>query len=455
MTPFRGQSENAEHFFVWPACKITADSRLRYNSIREWTAGRSENNSSDIGQLCAAKSRSNRSQSKRVTADFYFQSHGSRKWTILHNSFQLTGLTSHMKPRLAYRRFVALTEEDVPHLLARMSGSELDIEAERYGIKSRLIARPAATIIDLAAAAIDKVCVVNAVPRRELGGAVLSSRHIEIDHLAKQLATHLGNGLQVHGIERACSGFPAATRLAMNMALETGKPIAVVTSEIISRNINWESPDGTPDDQQRARGQASKLFADGAAAVLVEPRASAGSHEILDCWVDEVPDKHQLLQKADVANACDPWGQPQVGVVGCISMPGRRGYLLLKRAPELMIMALEKSLDNSKRIGSLGDEILSDVVHHQANGMMVPIIEQQLAATSWGNRARVWNCITHHGNTVSATIPLAMAEVQDRLSPGALVGMPSVGAGGPGYRPDVLSTGCVLVRRVGVANSPT
>jgi 3-oxoacyl-[acyl-carrier-protein] synthase-3 len=354
-----------------------------------------------------------------------------------------------MKTRFAYRRFVALTEYDVPQLLARRSGRELDIEAEKYGIQSRLIARPEATITDLAAAAIDKLCAANGLTRREVGGAVLSSRHIEIDDLAKKLADRLGDGFQVQGIERACSGFPAATRLAMSMALETGKPIVVVTSEIISRNINWESPDGTPADQQRARGQASKLFADGAAAVLVEPNVSAGSHEILDCWADEVPDRHQLLQKADVVNACDPWGQPQTGVVGCISMPGRRGYLLLKRAPELMVMALEKSLENAKQIGSLGGEMLSHVVHHQANGMMVPLIEQQLAETSWGKTAKVWNCIAHHGNTVSATIPLAMADVQDRLSPGALVGMPSVGAGGPGYRPDVLSTGCVLIRMGG------
>jgi 3-oxoacyl-[acyl-carrier-protein] synthase III len=59
---------------------------------------------------------------------------------------------------------------------------------------------------------------------------------------------------------------------------------------------------------------------------------------------------------------------------------------------------------------------------------------------------RVWNCIARAGNTVSASIPLAMAEVQDQLPAGMLVAMPSVGAGGPGYRPDVLSTGCVLIR---------
>jgi hypothetical protein len=36
-----------------------------------------------------------------------------------------------------------------------------------------------------------------------------------------------------------------------------------------------------------------------------------------------------------------------------------------------------------------------------------------------------------------------VADVQNRLPAGTLVAMPSVGDGGPGYRPDVLSTGCV------------
>jgi 3-oxoacyl-[acyl-carrier-protein] synthase III len=63
-----------------------------------------------------------------------------------------------------------------------------------------------------------------------------------------------------------------------------------------------------------------------------------------------------------------------------------------------------------------------------------------------GCSARVWNCIAQAGNTVSASIPLAMAQVQDEVPAGAVVAMPSVGAGGPGYRPDVLSTGCVLIR---------
>lgn len=353
-----------------------------------------------------------------------------------------------MNARVGFGPFVALDEHDAPRLLARMSSRQLGIDSEKYGIRSRLIARPAATVIDLAAAVIDKLCAVTGVERHDLGGIVLSSRQFEIERLAAQLAERLETGSEVRGIERACSGFPAATRLAVEMARRIGQQVAVVTPEIISRNINWEPPTGSPDDSARARGQASKLFADGAAAVLVDPRSSA-RYAILDCWDDEVPDEHQLLQKADVDGAADPWGRKLPGQTVCISMPGRRGYLLLKRAPELMVAAIGRSIENALESGQLAEPRLGDVIPHQANGLMVPRIEQLLGKKSWGVGAKVWNQIEHHGNTVSATIPLAMADAQSSLSPSALVAMPSVGAGGPGYRPEVLSIGCVLARVAG------
>ena len=51
-------------------------------------------------------------------------------------------------------------------------------------------------------------------------------------------------------------------------------------------------------------------------------------------------------------------------------------------------------------------------------------------------KPRVWDRIKNSGNTVSASIPAAMSEVQDKLPDGCVIGMPAVGAGGPGYRPD-------------------
>ncbi len=348
--------------------------------------------------------------------------------------------------RPAFGRFVALTERDAPQLLARKTKAELGIDAERYGIRSRLVVRPDATLLGLATAVFEKLCTETGHTRENFRGIVLSSRNLEIENEAQQLQQQLGGDLVVRGIERACSGFPAATALAVEMVEQLSGLVAVITAETISRNINWELPDGSGDDHSRARGQASKLFADGAAAVVVEPVVATGTHEILDAWSSHIPDEDQLLQKAEVEDVHDPWGHVRHGVTTCITMPGRRGFQLLKRGPQVMTDALAESLARVHSAGRSSHGIVAAVVHHQANGLMVPRLEQALADTTWGATARVFDCIADHGNTVSATIPLAMADVQDELPPNSLVGMPSVGAGGPGYRPDVLSVGCVLIR---------
>jgi 3-oxoacyl-[acyl-carrier-protein] synthase III len=126
-------------------------------------------------------------------------------------------------------------------------------------------------------------------------------------------------------------------------------------------------------------------------------------------------------------------------------MPGRRGLLLVRRAPQIMAESVRTSVERARSAGLLGDgERVAHVVPHQPNALILAGLQKLFSGN--GETARVWNCIGHVGNTVSASIPLAMAEVQDQLPPGVLVAMPSVGAGGPGYRPEVLSTGCVLIR---------
>ena len=112
-----------------------------------------------------------------------------------------------------------------------------------------------------------------------------------------------------------------------------------------------------------------------------------------------------------------------------------------------MADAIQRSLSNTRLELQIGESVYH-VVPHQPNGMILERLQASLASAG-DKPPTVWNCIKDSGNTVSASIPLAMSEVQDRLPKGVLVAMPSVGAGGPGYRPDVLSTGCVLVRTGG------
>jgi 3-oxoacyl-[acyl-carrier-protein] synthase III len=151
-----------------------------------------------------------------------------------------------------------------------------------------------------------------------------------------------------------------------------------------------------------------------------------------------------LIQKAEIVDSVDPWGTVRPGPNGCMSMPGRRGFYLVKRAPQIMADSVSRIQQQASALIKDGEHI-AHVVPHQANGLIISRL-QSLLSSEENPGPHVWDCIRNSGNTVSASIPLAMAEVQDQLPPGVLVAMPSVGAGGPGYRPDVLSTGCVLVR---------
>lgn len=349
-----------------------------------------------------------------------------------------------------FGRFVALNEQDAPQLLARYSKQDLGIDGERYGISTRLIARPGVTVADLAVAVVSKWLSLGVASDCEIGAVVLSSRIVDVNEQASRVVEQLGIDCPAFGIERACSGFPAATELGLQLCREQSKPVLLVAAEIISGNINWEESAGNLADHGRARGQASKLFGDGAAAVLIRRDRDGRVHQILDAWVDEVADEMELIQKADVVDSVDPWGNTRPGVTGCISMPGRRGFHLVRRAPQIMSDALSRSLVRAS--GELSDgERIAHVVPHQANGLILDRLQSQLCADG-AVAPRVWDCIKDSGNTVSASIPLAMAEAQDRIEPGVLVGMPSVGAGGPGYRPSVLSTGCVLVRTGDIGN---
>jgi 3-oxoacyl-[acyl-carrier-protein] synthase III len=347
--------------------------------------------------------------------------------------------------RPGFLRFAGLTELNAPDLLQRMTNTDLPVDGQRYGIQSRLIARPSAGVCDLALRCLQKLADAEGPPPEQWGAVVLSSRIVEVQAAAETVVARWGLRCEAHGIERACSGFPAATELAVSVCRRLDRPVALVAAEILSRNINWEPASGTLADQKRASGQAAKLFADGAAATLVVPE-NYGGHEILDAWAGEVPDEDQLLQKIDVPDIVDPWGRRVPGLTACLNMPGRRGFLLLKRAPRIMLDSLRVTLQRAGIAESLDRAPAFQVVPHQANGLITAKLAELLADAAAGQPIKVWDCIADSGNTVSASIPLAMAAVQDELPDGLLVAMPSVGAGGPGYRPDILSTGCVLIR---------
>ena len=113
-----------------------------------------------------------------------------------------------MQRNPGFRRFIVMDESDAPALVERMTKRELPVDGERYGVVSRLIARRDATVVDLAAAAVQKLCDQLGVAPTSLAGMVLSSRIYDVEHAAAAVGDRLNLAGETDGIERACSGFP-------------------------------------------------------------------------------------------------------------------------------------------------------------------------------------------------------------------------------------------------------
>ena len=70
--------------------------------------------------------------------------------------------------KFGFGRFIGLNDEDAPQLLARQSKQDLGVDGERYGISTRLIARPGVSVADLAIAAVRKSISLRIADDREL-----------------------------------------------------------------------------------------------------------------------------------------------------------------------------------------------------------------------------------------------------------------------------------------------
>jgi 3-oxoacyl-[acyl-carrier-protein] synthase III len=110
-----------------------------------------------------------------------------------------------MSSSIGFRRLVALDEHDAAELFARMSKEQLAVDGERYGIVSRLIARPGVEVVDLAVAVVDKLCRTCRIGPSDLGAIVLSSRMYEVQESAEAIVGRLPIKCEAHGLERACS----------------------------------------------------------------------------------------------------------------------------------------------------------------------------------------------------------------------------------------------------------
>ncbi|MBU0458159.1 hypothetical protein KJ652_04185 [Patescibacteria group bacterium] len=359
-------------------------------------------------------------------------------------------------------KFVALTSKDgglrdVPNEDLPFKIDDLPKFVEKTHVESRRIKCAQETVESLSVRVLNKLYDSVRIDPKDAGGMVLVTCHTGTGKdAALSIAKECGIGGKVYPIDRACSGLPRGLDIASRIAQQTHKHVPVVITEVMSDLINWETPGGggitgmSGKDDTRARGKASKIFGDGAGAVIVKPPGHSAEFDLLDAFTTDVDDPkgHLVLIPVEDSIAFDE--SVRSGISHCINMPGKSGYSLLRLGPMLMVQSMTESLRRAYECQLIThDRKPTHVVHHQANGGMIVGMESQIELQLPDSSIRIHNCIRNIGNVSAASIPTAMSMVQDELEPHSLIAMPTVGAGSPGFRKNALTRGCILVVKRG------
>jgi len=266
----------------------------------------------------------------------------------------------------------------------------------RTGIHSRRVADPSerlATHATNAAAAalrragvgpeqVDLVLVATTTPDEVMPNA------------APQVAHELGAvRAGAFDIGAACTGFLSALAVGTGQ-IEAGRArcVVVIGADFMSRITD-------PEDRTTAA-----VFADGAGAVVLQATPHGTRVGPIVLGSDGAGADHIIVPRDE----------------GVIRM---RGHETFREAVACLSLATVQAV----RAAGARLEDVDLFVYHQANGRILSAVGERLDLPA----DHVVDCIAQYGNTSAATLPLALAYVEDegRLKPGQLVLLGAFGAG--------------------------
>jgi 3-oxoacyl-[acyl-carrier-protein] synthase-3 len=280
--------------------------------------------------------------------------------------------------------------------IAPRLGVTHDWIVRRTGIHSRRIADPAERLVThashAAAAALRRAGI--APEQVDLVLVATTTPDEVMPNAAPQVAHELG---ALHAgafdIGAACTGFLSALVVGTGQIEASRAGCAVVIgADFMSRITD-------PDDRTTAA-----VFADGAGAIVLRATAHQTRVGPIVLGADGAGADHIIVPRGE----------------GRIRM---RGHETFREAVARLSLATMQAV---RAIGARLDEI-DLFVYHQANGRILSAVGERLDLPP----DRVVDCISEYGNTSAATLPLALAHVEDegRLKPGHRVLLGAFGAG--------------------------
>lgn len=274
---------------------------------------------------------------------------------------------------------------------------------ERTGIERRHIVAPGETTVDMAEHAARAALASAGREPREVDLIIVGTCTPDLifPNAGVMLQGRLGNlGGPALSVEAACSGFIYALSVADKFIRSGESKLAlVVGSESLSKLTNMKD-----------RGTAI-LFGDGAGAVLLAPDSEPG---ILSTHLHADGSHLELLRcTGGVSTGFHPEGD-------YIKMAGSEVF-------KIAVSMLGRAVDEALAANNLSRDELTWLVPHQANIRIIQATAKKLGMPM----ERVIVTVADHGNTSSASVPLALdAGVRDgRIKRGDLLLLEAFGGG--------------------------
>jgi len=281
----------------------------------------------------------------------------------------------------------------------------------RTGIKTRRVAAPDQTTVDLAAEAAERALKDAGLEIGEIDEIIVATdtAEVTIPDTAAYLQHKLG-AREVPAYDLAgsgCAGFVLALDVARSRAESDGRKVLVVGVELLLRLLNWEDR------------STCVLFGDAAGAAIVGPGVDA--IEMLSFTAGTDGSQAEILG-LEMGGTRTPFSLEgaQRGDHKNVVMKGREVF---REAVKRMGAAAVEVLHQA----GVGIDDLALVVPHQANLRIINAVQKTLGVSD----DQIFINVTEYGNTGSASVPLALADArsQGRISSGDLVLLTTFGAG--------------------------
>lgn len=215
------------------------------------------------------------------------------------------------------------------------------------------------------------------------------------------------NGIPCIDINAACSGFVYGIELVDSL-LKTGryKNILLISSEMVSRITDWT-------DRRTAI-----LFGDAAGAVVVQ---ASETNQITNIIIGAKQNQPGVLDCPTTYNDC-PFrtSTKETDGAGIIQMEGTKVF-------KFAVSTVSREILHTLETSGLSIDDIKWIVPHQANTRILENIAKKIKC----DLSKFFVNLEKWGNTSSATIPVALAEMKQQglLKPGDKIIIAGFGAG--------------------------